>query len=89
MENKLFRQEEIEAISAALGDTSDGLTGSEIGHILTVCRIGGSDSGDYKAAPHSQRTGGRPKQPRQSHRYTCLHAPGGEAGALSRESRAI
>jgi uncharacterized protein (TIGR02391 family) len=39
MENKVFRQEEIEAISAALGDTGDGLTGSEIGHILSVCRM--------------------------------------------------
>jgi len=43
MENKLFRQEEIEAISAALGDTSDGLTGSEIGHILSVCRMADPD----------------------------------------------
>lgn len=39
MENKVFKQEEIEAISAALGDTDAGLTGSEIGHILSVCRI--------------------------------------------------
>jgi len=39
MENKVFKQEEIEAISAALGDTDGGLTGSEIGHILSVCRI--------------------------------------------------
>ena len=39
MEDKLFRQEEIEAISAALGKTGDGLTGSEIGHILSVCRM--------------------------------------------------
>jgi uncharacterized protein (TIGR02391 family) len=37
MENKFFRQEEIEAISAALGDTGEGLTGSEIGHLLAVC----------------------------------------------------
>jgi len=39
MENKQFKQEEVEAISAALGDTNDGLTGSEIGHILALCRI--------------------------------------------------
>ena len=39
MEKKLFRHEEIEAISAALGETEDGLTGSEIGHILGVCRM--------------------------------------------------
>lgn len=32
-----FRQEEVEAIAAALGHTEDGLTGPEIGHLLTVC----------------------------------------------------
>lgn len=35
--NVLFRQEEVEAIAAALGHTEDGLTGSEIGHLLAVC----------------------------------------------------
>jgi uncharacterized protein (TIGR02391 family) len=39
MENKVFKQEEVEAISAALGNTDAGLTGSEIGHILSVCRM--------------------------------------------------
>jgi uncharacterized protein (TIGR02391 family) len=39
MEPKQFKQEEVEAISAALGDTNDGLTGSEIGHVLALCRI--------------------------------------------------
>ena len=39
MESEFFTQEEVEAISAALGDTGDGLTGSEIGHILRVCRM--------------------------------------------------
>lgn len=43
MENKFFKQEEIEAISAALGDMSDGLTGSEIVHILSVCRMADPD----------------------------------------------
>jgi uncharacterized protein (TIGR02391 family) len=43
MGNKLFKQEEIEAISAALGDTADGLTGSEIDHILGVCRMADRD----------------------------------------------
>ena len=33
---KTFSQSELEAISAALADTSAGLTGSEIGHILTT-----------------------------------------------------
>src|SRR5229473_7316325 len=44
MGNKLFKQEEIEAISVALGDTADGLTGSEIGHILGVCRMADSNN---------------------------------------------
>jgi hypothetical protein len=39
MENKQFKQEELEAISAALGDSDEGLTGSEISHILSVCRF--------------------------------------------------
>ena len=37
MESKFFKQEEIEAISAALGETGEGLTGSEIGHLLAIC----------------------------------------------------
>jgi hypothetical protein len=39
MEDKFFRQEEIEAIGAALGETGDCLTGSEIGHILSACHM--------------------------------------------------
>jgi hypothetical protein len=36
---KRFSQSEIEAIAAALGDTSQGLTGSEIGHILATLKM--------------------------------------------------
>ena len=36
---KRFSQSELEAIAAALADTSDGLTGSEIGHILSTCKM--------------------------------------------------
>jgi uncharacterized protein (TIGR02391 family) len=35
----LFTQSQIEAVAGALGDTGDGLTGSEIGHLLNVCGI--------------------------------------------------
>lgn len=35
----LFSQSELEAISAALADTSEGLTGSEIGHLLASLKI--------------------------------------------------
>jgi uncharacterized protein (TIGR02391 family) len=34
-----FPQAQLEAIAAALGDTSDGLTGSEIAHLLSTCSI--------------------------------------------------
>ena len=34
-----FSAAQIEAIARALGDTEDGLTGSEIGHILATCRL--------------------------------------------------
>ena len=34
-----FTQAQIEAIAAALGDTEDGLTGSEIAHLLTLCQM--------------------------------------------------
>jgi hypothetical protein len=34
-----FSQSELEAIAAALADTSEGLTGSEIGHILSLLKI--------------------------------------------------
>lgn len=32
-----FKQSSLEAIAAALGDTEEGLTGSEIGHLLATC----------------------------------------------------
>lgn len=35
---KCFSQSEMQAIADALGDTSDGLTGSEIGHLLATCK---------------------------------------------------
>lgn len=38
----LFTQSQLEAIAAALADTSEGLTGSEISHLLATCRM--SDS---------------------------------------------
>jgi len=36
---KTFSQSELEAIAASLADTSDGLTGSEIGHILSTLKM--------------------------------------------------
>ena len=36
---QIFSQSELEAIAAALADTSEGLTGSEIGHILSSLKI--------------------------------------------------
>lgn len=34
-----FSQSQLESIVGALGDTSIGLTGSEIGHILNICKM--------------------------------------------------
>jgi uncharacterized protein (TIGR02391 family) len=34
-----FSQEQLQAIADALGDTNDGLTGSEIAHLLVSCKI--------------------------------------------------
>jgi len=36
---KSFSQSELQAIADALGDTSDGLTGSEIAHLLATCKM--------------------------------------------------
>jgi uncharacterized protein (TIGR02391 family) len=36
---RVFTQSQLEAIAAALADTSEGLTGSEIGHLLATCRM--------------------------------------------------
>ena len=36
---KVFSQSELEAIAAALADTSEGLTGSEIAHILETLKM--------------------------------------------------
>jgi len=39
MTEKVFSQGELEAIAAALGDTSEGLTGSEISHLLASIKM--------------------------------------------------
>jgi uncharacterized protein (TIGR02391 family) len=39
MSGKLFTQAQLQAIADALGDTSEGLTGSEIAHLLATCSI--------------------------------------------------
>src|SRR5262249_23020028 len=36
---EVFTQSQLQAIADALGDTSDGLSGSEIGHLLNSCRM--------------------------------------------------
>src|ERR1035441_1855035 len=36
---RIFAQSELEAIAAALADTSEGLTGTEIGHILASLKM--------------------------------------------------
>jgi uncharacterized protein (TIGR02391 family) len=38
-----FTQDQLQAIAEALGDTSDGLTGSEIAHLLATCGINDVD----------------------------------------------
>jgi hypothetical protein len=38
-----FSQAQLESIAAALGDTEDGLTGTEIGHLLTTCGMADPD----------------------------------------------
>lgn len=41
---KSFSQSQLQAIADALGDTSDGLTGSEIAHLLATVKIVDTDS---------------------------------------------
>jgi hypothetical protein len=36
---KHFTQSQLEAIAGAMGDTDDGLTGSEIAHLLASCKM--------------------------------------------------
>jgi uncharacterized protein (TIGR02391 family) len=38
-----FTQEQLQGIADALGDTDDGLTGTEIAHLLATCRIADVD----------------------------------------------
>jgi uncharacterized protein (TIGR02391 family) len=40
-----FSQSQLQAIADALGDTDQGLTGSEIGHLLASCRMTDTDPG--------------------------------------------
>ena len=60
---KVFSQEQLEALAQALGDTTEGLTGSEIGHLLRICKIDDTDPGMTKwkrllnaFAAHQNRT---------------------------------
>lgn len=43
MSNITFTQSQIQSIADALGDTAEGLTGSEIGHLLSTARIVDTD----------------------------------------------
>jgi uncharacterized protein (TIGR02391 family) len=43
-----FEQETLKAISKVLGDTSQGLTGSEIGHLLATCKAQDVDATNTK-----------------------------------------
>lgn len=45
---KCFSQSELQAIADALGETSDGLTGSEIAHTLRSCKMADPSSGMTK-----------------------------------------
>jgi len=45
---KAFTQSQLQAIADALGDTSEGLTGTEIGHLLGSCKMFDSDPGMTK-----------------------------------------
>lgn len=49
MEKKTFTQGQIDAIAAALGDANEGLTGSEISHILKLARMTDNAIGAKKA----------------------------------------
>ncbi|WP_394890255.1 hypothetical protein ACG873_02515 [Mesorhizobium sp. AaZ16] len=40
---KTFTRSQFQAIADALGDTTYGLTGSEIGHLLATVKIVGTD----------------------------------------------
>ncbi|TIT29113.1 MAG: TIGR02391 family protein, partial [Mesorhizobium sp.] len=57
-----FSQEQLQAIADALADTSEGLRGPEIGHLLTSCRIKDTDPAItkrhrlYNAFAHEQNT---------------------------------
>ena len=37
---EVFTQSQLQAVADALGDTSEGLTGSEIEHLLATCKMG-------------------------------------------------
>jgi DNA invertase Pin-like site-specific DNA recombinase len=45
---RVLSGEQIRAIADALGDTEDGLTGSEIAHLLAACQITDTDSAATK-----------------------------------------
>lgn len=48
MSEQTFSQAELEAIARALGDTSEGLTGSEIGHLLASIKMADPSPSDSK-----------------------------------------
>ncbi|MDX8510185.1 hypothetical protein [Mesorhizobium captivum] len=47
---KTFTQSQLQAIADALGETADGLTGSEIGHLLATVKI--ADTGSPMTKRH-------------------------------------
>ena len=47
-ENPCFTQSQLEAVAAALGHTSEGLTGTEIQHTLRLAKIDDMDAQNTK-----------------------------------------
>lgn len=65
-----FTQSQIEALAAALGDTSDGLTGSEIGHLLSVATM--KDPGERLPKRHRLHNAFAESQNRRGDRGAIL-----------------
>lgn len=77
-------QSQMEAIAAALGDTADGLTGSEIGHLLSVARM--ADPSPELTKRHRLHNAFATSQNERGDR---VHPEGYEARAISSKPSAL
>jgi hypothetical protein len=86
---KQFSPSELESIAIALGDTSEGLTGSEIGHILATLKMADPNPDMTKWKRLHNAFVERQNYSQNRRAIPGIHPPGYETGEVCQMPRAL